>query len=239
MTDTITIHIDGHPYQVEENQPLVECAESLGHFIPTLCDYKGLMPSGTCRICTVKVNGRFQTACMLHTRDGMQIENNSEEVIDLRKAVLEMMFTEGNHICPVCEKSGNCQLQSLAYRYQLTTARFPRLYPKRFLDASAPQLLVEYNRCIQCRRCVRGIRTDNDEPFFFFENRGREVKLVIDPSRYAELTPQIAQAAADICPVGALMKKEPGYQTPIGSRYFDQSPGDLATEFSEEEQDHE
>jgi [NiFe] hydrogenase diaphorase moiety small subunit len=231
----ITISIDGNKYQVAEGEPLVKCAERLGHFIPTLCDFKHLMPSGTCRICNVKVNGHFESACMLKTRDGMEIENNSEEVIDLRKSVIEMMFVEGNHICPVCEKSGNCQLQSLAYNYQLAVSRFPRLYPKRQLDASAPNLMVEYNRCIQCRRCVRGIRTEDDEPFFFFESRGTNVKLVIDPSQYDKLTPEIASAASAICPVGALLKKEPGYQVPIGERQYDKIP----KKYKQKEAEHE
>lgn len=221
---SVNIYIDGNKYQVPEGEPLVKCAERLGHFIPTLCDYKNLMPSGTCRICNIKVNGHFQTACMTKTYEGMEIDNSSEEVVDLRKSILEMMFVEGNHICPVCEKSGDCQLQSLAYHYQLTAQRFPRLYPKRHLDATAPYLMVEYNRCIQCRRCIRGIRTEDDEPFFFFENRGRSVKLVIDPSQHDKLTHKIAEAAESICPVGALMHKQPGYRTPIGNRHYDKLP---------------
>jgi len=224
MTDEVTITIDGESIKVPANQPLIATVAKLGHYIPTLCDYKDLMPAGTCRICTVKANGKFQTACMLITSEGLEVENSSDEVLDLRKSILEMMFVEGNHICPVCEKSGNCDLQSIGYRYQLTVHKFPHLYPKRKLDASAPNLMVEYNRCIQCRRCIRGIRDEDDNAFFFFENRGYNVKLVIDPSMFDKLTPQIANAAAKICPVGALMKKEPGYQIPIGKRHYDKPP---------------
>lgn len=220
----VNIKIDGTAYRVPEGISLIKCADSLGHTIPTLCDFKDLMPSGTCRVCNVLVDGRFQSACMLKTYDGLEIDNSSEKVVELRKAVIEMMFLEGNHICPVCEKSGNCELQSLAYHYQMTAQRFPQMYPKRKLDASAPNLMVEYNRCIQCRRCIRGIRTPDDERIFFFENRGENVKLVVDPSRYEDITPQVAHAASNICPVGALMKKEPGYQVPIGKRHNDKMP---------------
>jgi len=221
MKQKVDITVDGKTYRVPEGVPLIACVAKLGHFIPTLCDYKDLMPSGTCRICTIKVGNQFRSACMMKTYQGLEVESESKEVVDLRKSILEMMFAEGNHICPVCEQSGNCQLQSLAYHYQLSAPRFPYLNPKRNLDASAPNLMVEYNRCIQCRRCIRGIRTQDDKAFFFFENRGKSVKLVIDHSQYKNLTAEVASAAADICPVGALMKKEPGYQIPIGERQYD------------------
>ena len=224
MIEEVTITIDGEELKVPANQPLVQSVAKHGHYIPTLCDYKDLMPAGTCRICTVKVDGKLVTACSLKTYEGLEVENDCEDIMHLRKSILEMMFVEGNHICPVCEKSGTCDLQSIGYQYQLTVHKFPHLYPKRHLDASAPNLMVEYNRCIQCRRCIRGIRDEEDNAFFFFENRGKNVKLVIDPSMYDKLTPEVAQAAARICPVGALMKKEPGYQIPIGRRHYDRVP---------------
>jgi [NiFe] hydrogenase diaphorase moiety small subunit len=54
-----------------------------------------------------------------------------------------MLFVEGNHMCPTCEKSGNCELQALGYRYRMMVPRFPYLWPERTVIADTPKL---YNR---------------------------------------------------------------------------------------------
>ena len=125
MSQQVKITIDGKECKAEKGQYILEAAKKNGVFIPSLCNYEGVKPRGSCRICTVKVNGRMMTACTTPVSDNMEIESNIPELEDLRKAIIELLFIEGNHFCPSCEKSGNCELQALAYRFNMMVPRFP------------------------------------------------------------------------------------------------------------------
>lgn len=220
----LEISVDGQKIQAKEGQSLVEAAREHGIFIPTLCDFKSLRAAGTCRVCTVKVSGRFVSACTTLVSNGLTVENNTEELTDMRKGLIEMLFVEGNHQCPSCEKSGNCELQALAYHYRMDVPRFPFSFVQRKMDATLPHLLIEHNRCIQCLRCVRGVKAKDGHDLFAFKERGREIEITVDPSDPEALTEQTAKAAMEICPVGALLTKGLHYQTPIGERKYDKEP---------------
>lgn len=220
----IHIKIDGKEIIAREGQSVVEAARESGIYVPTLCDFKSMKPAGTCRVCSVKVNGRITTGCTASVADGMIIENESDELIELRKSLIEMLFVEGNHMCPSCEKSGNCELQAMAYRYRMQVPRFPFSFPHRKIEASLPHLMIEHNRCIQCLRCVRGIKGKDGHDIFGFIRRGRNIRLTVDTTDPDSLSEKTAQAAEDICPVGALIKKGLHYRIPIGDRRFDQKP---------------
>ncbi len=220
----INITIDGKKIKAKAGQIIVEAARENGVYIPTLCDYEGIKPAGTCRICTVKIGGRNMAACTTPVAEGMMIENDVPELNDFRKAIVEMLFVEGNHMCPVCEKSGNCELQALAYKYTMLAPRFPYLWPQRTVDASFPKILIDRNRCIQCLRCVRGVTTTDGKHIFGLVNRGGKAIISIDPELAKEMTEEMAEKAMELCPVGAILKKEVGYAVPIGMRKYDGKP---------------
>jgi [NiFe] hydrogenase diaphorase moiety small subunit len=220
----IKITVDGAEILAKEGQSVVEAVREHGGEIPTLCDFKSLPPAGTCRICTVKVGGKFMPGCTTPVSYGMVVENESPELADLRKGLIEMLFVEGNHMCPSCEKSGNCELQNLAYRYKMLAPRFPFLFPIRKVEAHLPHLLLEHNRCIQCLRCVRGVKAKDGHDIFGFIQRGREIRITVDATDPDALSEATAQMAMDICPVGALIKKRTAFQVPIGERRFDLKP---------------
>jgi len=142
----------------------------------------------------------------------------------MRKALIEMLFVEGNHLCPSCEKSGNCELQALAYRYQLMAPRFPYLWPRRDIDATAPLIMLDGNRCIQCLRCVRAVRAKDGRKVFAAVDRSRRVTIEADKKLAARLSDEETRRAMDICPVGAILKKETGFAVPIGRRKYDAVP---------------
>lgn len=208
----------------EEGKYIVDAAKDNGIYIPVLCNIEGVKPRGACRICSVIVNGRPMTACSTPVTDGMEIENNTDELQDIRKTIIEALFVEGNHFCPACEKSGCCDLQALAYRYSMMVPRFPFMFPLREVDASNPKLIKDHDRCVLCKRCIRGIKDENGRSYFAFKKRGHEVEININPEMAAKMTDEVAQKATDICPVGALLKKEQGYQIPIGQRKYDETP---------------
>lgn len=217
----INITFDNKEYKCREGQTVLQAARDNGVFIPTLCDYKSLPPAGTCRLCTVKISGRFVSSCTTIVSHGMVIENECTELNDLRKSLIEMLFVEGNHMCPSCEKSGSCELQALAYRYRMTAPQFPFSFTNRKIDASLPHLLIEHNRCIQCLRCVRGVKSKDGHELFGFIQRGGDIQISYDPSDPELTKEETAEKAMDLCPVGALIKKGDVYRIPIGERKYD------------------
>jgi [NiFe] hydrogenase diaphorase moiety small subunit len=216
--------IDGKEYLAPSGAYILSVAHESGIFIPTLCNIPGIKPRGACRMCTVTVNGRYMAACTTPVSEGMDVRTNTPDLSDIRKAILEIMFAEGNHCCPVCEKSGNCTLQALGYRYQILVSRFPHQYPKRTVDAKNPYLVKDHNRCILCKRCVRAIKDEQGRNFFAFHKRGHKIEISIDHNMSELMTEEIAQRAVDICPTGALLKKESGYNTPIYARKYERTP---------------
>jgi [NiFe] hydrogenase diaphorase moiety small subunit len=220
----INITIDDKICTAKRGQTITDIARNNDIYIPTLCDYKGLEPVGTCRICTVIVNGRHMAACTTPVEEGMKIENTTPELEDFRKAVVEMLFVEGNHTCPICEKSGSCVLQALGYRYKMLVPRFPYLRPVRPVRASFPRIMVDTNRCVQCLRCVRGITTTEGSHIFSLVMRGDKANIEADRALAARLTEAQAKKAMELCPVGAILKKEVGFVVPIGKRKYDLKP---------------
>ncbi len=224
MSDKIKFIIDGKECQAKAGSYLVDAAKENGVYIPTLCNYEGLKPKGSCRICTVKLNGRPTTACTTPVHEGMEIDCNTEELTEFRKQIIELLFVSGNHFCPACEKSGNCELQALGYRCGMMAPRFPFIFPQKDVDASHPQIVKEQNRCILCKRCIRGIKDDKGRSIFAYQNRGSKSLVVVDPKLAFEMTPEKAYEAMEICPVGSILVREKGFDEPIGSRKYDTMP---------------
>lgn len=224
MKTIVKIHIDDREYLAEKGQYLIDVASHYGIFIPYLCNIPGIEPAGSCRICTVKVNGRFMSACTTPVEDGMEVENETDEIFEIRKSIVEILFVEGNHFCPSCEKSGNCVLQALAYRFRVMAPRFPFEFPIREIDASHPKIIKDHNRCVLCKRCIRAIKDDEGKSIFAFRKRGNKLEIGIDKELGSLLTDEKVQEAMDICPVGSILRKEQGFITPIGKRKYDLEP---------------
>lgn len=224
MSEPIKITIDGVQCIAQRGQYIIEAARTNNIYIPTLCNYQGLKPRGGCRICNVKISGRMMTACTTPVAPEMVIENNSSEINDLRRSIIELLFVEGNHYCPFCEKSGNCELQALAYRFKITVPRFPYQFQKKEIIATDSKLIKEQNRCIQCKRCIRAIKDKKGRSLFALKGRGYRGEVVMDIKLAAGISDEQAQKAMDICPVGSIIRKEVGYSVPIGERKFDRNP---------------
>lgn len=223
MTE-IRFTIDGKECRGKPGQTIVEAAKDNGVYIPVLCYYDGLKPVGSCRICTVRVGGKYMAACTQPVAEGMAVENTAPDLEDMRRALIEMLFVEGNHLCPTCEKSGNCELQAMAYRYRIMAPRFPYLFPVKDLDGSSPKIVLERNRCIQCLRCVRAIRTKDGRKVFASRGRTRHVTIEVDHELAERLSDEEALRARDVCPVGSILRKGVGFAVPIGRRKFDAKP---------------
>jgi [NiFe] hydrogenase diaphorase moiety small subunit len=204
---SIAITFDGQVLHAKDGQSIVEAARENGISIPTLCDYKSLPAAGTCRICTVKVGGRIVSGCTTPIASGMVVESEIDELAELRRGIIEMLLVEGHHVCETCEKSGNCELQALARRYGMDTPRVALSLMNRSIDTSLPNLILEHTRCIQCLRCVRGVKSRTGRDIFGFANRGHDIRITVNTNDGDALSDETARRAEDICPVGAIMRK--------------------------------
>lgn len=220
---------DGRPVPFEEGETILQAARAAGHYIPHLCWHPDFPPHGSCKLCIVKVGGRHVSSCALPARDGMEVESNTPEINGERRALLQMLFVEGNHFCPSCEKSGNCQLQALAYELDMSSARFAHFYPDRPVDASHPDVLLDFNRCIFCELCVRASRDVDHKGVFALTDRGIRKHLVVnaESGRLADTDFAVSDRAADVCPVGVILHKRVGFALPIGERKYDE--GSIST----------
>ena len=146
MSKTITI--DGKEIPFQDGQTIMDAATAAGMYIPHLCHNSDYEPHGSCKLCSVNVNGRTCTACTFPAVEGQEILNSSKELADDRQKITQMLFVEGNHFCPSCEKTGNCQLQGVAYHLNMLDNHYPHFFADREVDASHPDLLIDHNRCI-------------------------------------------------------------------------------------------
>ena len=215
--------LDGQPVPFDDGQTILEAARQAGHYIPSLCWHKDFPPHGSCKLCVVKAAGRHVSACATPAREGWEVESNTPEINGERRGLLQMLFVEGNHFCPSCEKSGNCELQALAYEYEVLTPRFRHFFPDRPVDASHPDVLLDFNRCIFCELCVRASREIDGKSVFALTGRGIDKHLVVnaESGRLGDTDFAATDAAARICPVGVILPKGKGFAVPIGERVFD------------------
>jgi [NiFe] hydrogenase diaphorase moiety small subunit len=221
MSKTFTI--DGEAIPFQDGQTIMEAATAAGVYIPHLCHHPEYTPHGSCKLCNVKVNGRVCSACTFPASEGQDVINNSTELNNDRQKITQMLFVEGNHLCPGCEKSGNCRLQAVAYHLNMLDNHFQHFYPKRDLDASHSDVLIDHNRCIFCTLCVRASQQTDGKDVFAISGRGINKKLIANaPSGLLKDTGLAAtDVAAHICPTGAILIKRTGYQVPIGDRLYD------------------
>jgi len=229
MSKTITI--DGKEIPFKEGQTIIEAATAADVYIPHLCHKPGYEPHGSCKLCTVKVNGRNCTACTFPATEGQEIINASTELAEDRKKITQMLFVEGNHFCPSCEKTGNCQLQGVAYHLNMLDNHFPHFFADRELDASHNDILIDHNRCIFCSLCVRASQESDGKNVFAISGRGINKRLIVNSAtgKLKDSDIDINDCAAHICPTGAILIKRTGYTAPIGQRTYDNKQIDQLT----------
>ncbi len=222
MSDAFQFQIDGVTVSALPGQTIMQAADAAGIYIPRLCDVDGLRHQGGCRVCTVKSGGRSVSACTQPAEPGLQVDNETPALTRIRRDLVEMLFHEGNHLCPICEKSGNCELQAMAYRLEMTApTRFPYLEPCRDLDASHPDIALDSNRCISCGRCIRASQDRDGKGVFGYVGRGIHRRVAVNGADLAHTNAALSDHAIGVCPVGCIIRKGEGFTQPIGQRHFD------------------
>jgi [NiFe] hydrogenase diaphorase moiety small subunit len=235
MSDTKTFSLDGVDIEFSDGDTIMDAALRAGAYIPHLCHNPEFTPHGSCRVCVVEVNGRQVSACTQPAAEGLEVDNGSDAIVEERRNLLQMLFVEGNHVCPGCEKSGACQLQAVAYYTGMLSPHYTHFFPQRSVDASHPDTAIDFNRCILCELCVRASRDVDHKNVFSLGGRGIGSHLTVNsPSgKLGDSSFAATDKAAHVCPVGAILPKHRGYEQPIGNRLYDRQPinivGDVAT----------
>ena len=218
-----TFTLDGKTIAFAEGQTIIQAALAASAYIPHLCFHPDFKPHGSCKLCTVKIGGRQTASCTTLAQAGMVVESNTPALNDERLTLIEMLFVEGNHFCPSCEKSGCCKLQATAYDLGMTSAHFDHFFPSRPVDASHPDVLLDFNRCILCSLCVRASRDVDGKNVFALSGRGIRTHLIVNAKsgRLADTDVTLEDKALHVCPVGVMLRKDKGFTVPIGRRVFD------------------
>jgi len=221
-----TFQMDGQSVPFEEGQSILAAALASGRYIPYLCYHPEFKPHGSCKVCTVRVNGRTHASCTQPAQAGDVVESDVEELTAMRKGLVQFLFTEGNHFCPSCEASGNCMLQAVGYDLGVDNEHYNPLFPDRPIDASHPEVLLDFNRCILCELCVRASRDVDHKEVFAVAGRGLKAELIINSptGKLGDSAFAVTDRAAHVCPVGAIIIKRVGFATAIGDRAYDLEP---------------
>ena len=221
-----TFTLDGQEIPFATGQSVMQAALSAGVFIPHLCYHPEFRPHGSCKLCTVKINGRPATSCTTPAAAGLEVESDTQEILDKRRTLLQMLLVEGNHFCPSCEKSGHCKLQALGYELGVMTPHFNHFYPDRPVDASHPDVLLDFNRCILCELYIRASAEVDGKNVFALAGRGIGKHLIVnaESGKLGDTDFALTDKAAQVCPVGVILAKRQGFAVPIGQRRFDAAP---------------
>ncbi|MCD6110160.1 MAG: molybdopterin-dependent oxidoreductase [Thermoplasmata archaeon] len=206
----ITLIINGRKVKGREGDTVLEICKANGIDVPTLCHLEGLSNVGACRMCVVEIEGerRPVPACTYPARDGIVVRTHTERLERYRRQILELLFTERNHFCMFCEQSGDCELQKLAYRYQMDNVRYPYTYPSLPVDSLSDYIVVDHNRCVLCGRCVRACSEIAVSYTLTFTRRGWKTIISADLGQsVGESSCNSCGVCVQVCPTGAIFSK--------------------------------
>jgi formate dehydrogenase alpha subunit len=208
----LNVVIDGRKVTAKKGMTILELARQNGIDIPTLCHMDGIHDSHSCRICVVEVEGArtLQPSCVVKVADGMVINTCSENVIEARRTIVEFLLASGNHNCLVCEKSGSCKLQDIAYSLNV---KEPAHKIARSSDADltdiSEMIIRDNSKCILCRRCVTACNQFVVNDVLGLGYRGSNTVVICDDGKpMAKSSCVQCGECVQKCPVGALIERK-------------------------------
>lgn len=207
----VTLTINGKRLQVEEGTTILQAAKLLGIHIPTLChmhlhDGSEHNP-GSCRVCVVEVEGRRNLApsCNTPVAEGMVIKTNSIKAITARRNVVELLLSDHPQDCLLCEKSTNCELQTLAADMGIREIKYKGEMSSFPSDVSSASIVRNLDKCILCKRCVAVCSQIQTVSTLSAMNRG--FNTTISPAfgmPMVETNCTFCGQCVSVCPTGAL-----------------------------------
>ena len=207
----INLTIDDQKIKVPEGTTIIEAAKQAGIDIPTLCFLKEINEVGDCRMCIVEVEGRrgFATSCIQTVEEGMVVHTHTQNVLEARHVILDLIISNHAKDCLTCTRSGNCELQMLATKFNVLSVEFPGEMTQHKVDDLSPSIVRDFNKCILCRRCVAACKNVQQIGAIDVINRGFEscISTVGDCS-LNNVNCTFCGQCIEACPTGALHEKE-------------------------------
>jgi NADH-quinone oxidoreductase subunit G len=204
----VNLTIDDKQVSVPRDATIFDAAKAAGIRIPILCHDKKLHPFGGCRMCLVEVEqmkGRQIPACTTPATEGMIVRTSTDEIIQARKMVLELLLLKHPIDCPVCDAAGDCDLQNLTYEYKVNVNRFQDEKFTHTIDYENPLIERDMNRCILCGKCARICDEIVSYGAYSVLNRGLEAKIGTEFD--GPLNCEFCGSCVSVCPVGALISR--------------------------------
>ena len=207
--------IDGTTREVADGTLILEAALDQGIDIPTFCYQARLLPLASCRMCLVEIEGmgKLQPSCATPVTDGMVVKTNTTLIADTRKSMLELLLANHPLDCPVCDKSGECELQDTVFEYGAGEARFQdskRVFYAKDIDLN-PVIVFNAQRCIQCQRCVRICEEVVGAVALGTVEKGMDTEVTGFENSLAGC--DHCGNCIEVCPVGALMSTPYRYKS--------------------------
>ena len=201
-----TITIDGRKVEFTDEKNLLTVIRKAGIDIPTLCYHSELSTFGACRLCTVEDDrGRTFASCSEEPRDGMVIYTNTGKLKKYRKLIIELLLASHCRDCTTCVKSGDCNLQTLAHRFGVTSVRYSNYREQKLRDFSSPSIVRDPNKCILCGNCVRVCNELQGVGALDFAFRGSEAMVMPAFDKEIAATDCVNCGQCQIfCPTGAI-----------------------------------
>ena len=207
----VTLTIDDQKVCVPEGTTILQAAKQAGIDIPTLCFLKEINEVGDCRMCIVEVEGRrgFATSCIQTVEEGMVVHTHTPNVLEARHVILDLIISNHAKDCLTCTRSGNCELQALAVKFNVLNIEFEGERTKHRVDDLSPSIVRDFNKCILCRRCVAACKNVQKIGAIDCINRGFEscISTVGDHS-LNDVNCTFCGQCIEACPTGALHEKE-------------------------------
>lgn len=227
------ITINKHELTFEPGETILEVALRNKIEIPFLCHLKNTIPTTTCKICLVEIKGESDLveSCATKARQDMVILTGSSKVIQARKNNISKLLASGNHNCAIrdfdtsdwtsfqmdvlkddgkedlCPVWGDCELQDLAYRYQVKTLGMPLNECKYEIERANPFIIRDFSRCILCGRCVKACREIQVNNAIEFGYSGKDLKIVAkNDAALKDSDCVFCGECIQVCPVGALIR---------------------------------
>ena len=209
--EMVNLTIDNQKVTVPKGTTILEAAKTAGIDIPTLCFLKEINEVGDCRMCIVEVEGRrgFATSCIQTVEEGMVVHTHTQNVLEARHVILDLIISNHAKDCLTCTRSGNCELQALATKFNVLNIEFEGERTEHKIDDLSPSIVRDFNKCILCRRCVAACKNVQKIGAIDCINRGFEscISTVGDHS-LNDVNCTFCGQCIEACPTGALHEKE-------------------------------
>jgi len=203
----LNIKINGREIEAEEGSTILDVAKANGIYIPTLCHHPQLSLQGACRICMVEVKGlpKPVTSCTTPISKDMDVQTDTPVVIKQRETVLELLLSDHPLECATCVAGGQCKLQDLTHDYKIKGNRFNGEKRKVPVEEVNPFIRRDYQRCIQCSRCIRVCDEVRGIGAIQYAKRGFYQKVSTCSDKVLDCI--FCGSCVQQCPVGALTEK--------------------------------